>query len=201
LATGSVAAPVKTGRAEVVELEVTRDPVGIVRDVENVGVWIIVRVAEVEDVDAANVGARGVEELTTVVGAVEAGEVCGAIVEAVEVEDVAAEIVGAVEIEELAPPKGSESEGQYGCKAWNVSVVAKLTWLFISCQWHILSHNINRVCANWRLTLLVGLRALLQTTLDQLDKTGVVAKTLDIRTSGRLDLAQISVETALLYGD
>jgi hypothetical protein len=122
------------------------------------------------------------------VGAVEVGEVGGA-------------IVGAVEVEELAPPKGSESEGQYGCKAWNVSVVPKLTWLFFSCQWNILLHHTNRVRANWRLTLLVGLRALLQTTLDQLDKTGVVAKTLDIRTSGRLDLVQISVKTALLYYD
>jgi hypothetical protein len=124
---------VKTGRVEVVELEVKMEPVGIVRDVETVGVLIIVRVAEVEDVDAAIVRAvwveevartGGVEELTTAVGALEVEEVGGA-------------IVGAVEIEELAPLKGSESEGQYGCKAWNVSVVAKLTWLFFSCQWNI----------------------------------------------------------------
>lgn len=53
MATGSVAAPVKTGRVEVVELEVKMEPVGIVRDVETVWVLIIVRVAEVEDVDAA----------------------------------------------------------------------------------------------------------------------------------------------------
>lgn len=73
MAIGSVAAPVKTGRAEVVELEVTREPVRIVRDVETVGVVIMVRDGEVEDLVAAIVGAVEVEEV--VVGIIGVGGV------------------------------------------------------------------------------------------------------------------------------
>jgi len=123
---------VKTGSFEVVELEVTRETVRIVGDVEIVGVVAVVRAAEVEDVATATVGAvevedvleavgaGGVEELTATVGAVEVEEVAAAIVGAVEVEDVAAATEGAVEVEELAELKGSGIEGQNGCKTWNV---------------------------------------------------------------------------------
>jgi hypothetical protein len=40
------------------------------------------------------------------------------------------EIVGVVKVEEVTAANGFGSEGQHGCKSWNVSRVAKLTWYF-----------------------------------------------------------------------
>jgi hypothetical protein len=197
-----VAAPVKTGPVEVVGLKVARVTVRIVGDVEIAGVVTIEGAAEVEDVAAAIVGAVDVEDVAAATaGAVEVEGVTAAIVGAVEVEGVTAATVGAMEVEELAASNGFESDGQYGCKAWNVSTGPKLTWQFFSSEWHIPLNNINRTLANGRLTLLVGLRALPYTTHDQLDKAGIIAKTLDILTLRLGDLVVISVETLLLYDD
>lgn len=123
MAAGSLAAPVKTGRAEVVGLELT---VGVV---ETVGVVTIVAVINFEEVIAAIEGAIDVEEVAAAVGAVYVEDVDAAIVGTVEVGEVVTALVGTVEIEDEVAPSGFGIEGQYGCKAWYVSTRVKLTFV------------------------------------------------------------------------
>jgi hypothetical protein len=150
--------------------------------------------------------AVGVVEITGVVTIVGVVRIVGVveIVRVLEIVEVVG-VAGVVIVEEVTAVNGFGSEGQHGCKSWNVSRVAKLIWYFLSSQWHTLLHDINTALARGRLTLLVGRRALLHTTHDQRDKTAVVAEALDgvrvINTPGRDYLGLITYSTVLLCDD
>jgi hypothetical protein len=112
-----VAAPVKMGKAEVVEVEAVND----LMKLEPVAVGVVTIVGAVTIVTSVGVvmieASVGVVTIVTSVGVV-----------------MIVTPVGVVEVEDVAALNGFGTEGQYGCKIWNVSTVANLTSYFLSSQ-------------------------------------------------------------------